>query len=196
MTQASIASWFPTFIYRNSLVAFSEMKESFVCRAYEIKEKYPNSKSKWNCDTYNTQNVYNLIDDEMFKGLVKACEQEVQKFATEFGVMSQAKCVDAWLNISKDGQYQEYHVHPGRHFSLVYYVKTPVNCGNIRFKSPSADTDMFLLPISDFTNASYSTCYYEPEENVVLIFRSNLQHMVETNKSNEDRISIAMNFLC
>jgi len=29
---------------------------------------------------------------------------------------------------------------------------------------------------------------------LVLIFRSNLAHMVEKNMSNEDRVSIAMNF--
>lgn len=194
--QATINSWFPTLVYRNKLDRFEEMNTSFTKRAYEIQAEYPDSKSRWHCDTYNTQNIYNLVNDRMFNSLIETCKQEVQNFASEFGVTAPVKCAEAWLNIAKTNQYQEYHVHPGRHFSLVYYVKTPVGSGNIRFKAPGSDTDMFLLPIDSFTSASYSNCYYEPEEGTLLIFRSNLQHMVEANKTKSDRISIAMNFVC
>ena len=41
---------------------------------------------------------------------------------------------------------------------------------------------------------SYPACWYEPENSMLLIFRSNLIHMVEKNNSNDDRISISMNF--
>ena len=38
------------------------------------------------------------------------------------------------------------------------------------------------------------SCSYTPEPTKILIFKSNLLHMVEMNLSNSDRISIAMNF--
>jgi uncharacterized protein (TIGR02466 family) len=196
MEKNTVNAWFPTLVYRNKLERFYEMNSSFIRRSYEIEKEYPDCKSNWYCNSYNTQNVYNLLDDLLFSSLIKQCEKEVKDFSFNFGVASSIKCTEAWLNIAKPNQHQEYHIHPNRHFSLVYYVKTPADSGNIRFKSPIADSDMFVLPIKKHTNASYATCYYTPEEGTVLAFRSNLQHMVEVNKSNEDRISIAMNFIC
>jgi len=46
----------------------------------------------------------------------------------------------------------------------------------------------------NYTSASYKSCFYTPKESMILIFRSNLLHMVEKNNSDTDRISIAMNF--
>jgi hypothetical protein len=53
---------------------------------------------------------------------------------------------------------------------------------------------MFPLPASVYVPSNYKTCTYTPQESMLLIFRSNLLHMVEKNKSDEDRISISMNF--
>jgi uncharacterized protein (TIGR02466 family) len=85
-------------------------------------------------------------------------------------------------------------MHSNNHFSAVYYIKTPENCGNIVFKKDSLD-EMFPLPIDEYNEvASYSTRFITPKSGVLIIFKSNIQHMVEKNKSNNDRVSIAMNF--
>lgn len=190
-----INSWVPTLIYRNVLTQFTGLNNYFIHKAKEIREKNPNPTTCWDCDTYNTQELYDFLNDENLKEFISVCESEVNKFSQHFGVSLPAKCVDAWINVSSPGDYQEYHIHPLRHFSLVYYVKSNENSGNIRFKLNNAN-DMFPLPIDKYTNASFDDCYYKPEESSILIFRSNLQHMVEKNKSFEDRISIAMNFVC
>jgi hypothetical protein len=53
---------------------------------------------------------------------------------------------------------------------------------------------MFPLPVDQVTDASCKTCVYPPEEAALLLFRSNLLHMVKQNKSNNNRISISANF--
>jgi hypothetical protein len=48
------------------------------------------------------------------------------------------------------------------------------------------------MPVSSI--GANKSCNYEPAPTKLLVFKSNLQHMVEKNLSNKDRISIAMNF--
>jgi hypothetical protein len=102
--------------------------------------------------------------------------------------------IDFWFNIAAQGAYQEYHLHPKSHFSLVYYVQTQKQCGNIVFQTADTLTDMFPLIADQATYASYKNCFYTPKDSLLLIFKSTLLHMVEKNLSDKDRISVAMNF--
>ena len=117
-----INSWVPTLIYRNVLTQFTELNDYFIHKAKEIREKNPNPTTCWDCDTYNTQELYDFLNDEKLKEFISVCESEVNKFSQHFGVSLPAKCVDAWINVSSPGDYQEYHIHPLRHFSLVCCV--------------------------------------------------------------------------
>ena len=190
-----VNSWAPTLIYRNDFSQFKDLNSYFIEKAEETKEKNSKVTTNWSCDTYNTHGLYDFLKDKKLKKFILACESEVNGFSKYFGVSKPAKCVDAWINVSSPGDYQEYHIHPLRHFSLVYYVKSSEDSGNIRFKFNNSN-DMFPLPVDNYTDASFDDCYYKPEESSLLIFRSNLQHMVEKNKSQEDRISVALNFVC
>jgi uncharacterized protein (TIGR02466 family) len=188
-----IDAWFPTLIYFNTLDRHKEKNALYASRAYEIKEKYP-ATHDWNCNTYSSMGSYDLSNDSLFKELIDDCVQEVYNYSREYGEF-EIHLQDCWINIAEQGNYQEYHIHPSRHFSLVYYVKVPKNCGRIMFKSFSSDFDMYPLPYPNKNlSPNFKTIYYPPEESRILIFRSNLQHMVEANNSSEDRISIAMNF--
>jgi uncharacterized protein (TIGR02466 family) len=136
-----------------------------------------------------------MINDLLFKDLIKYVTDQVSALAVEFGCAPNSAVVtDSWINVSCPGDYQEYHNHTGSHFSTVYYVTAPKDSGNIIFRSFEADTDMFPLPIQTINYASYKTFSFPPEEGELLIFRSNLRHMVEKNKSDDSRISISMNF--
>ena len=193
--------WFPTLIFRDSLEEFQELKEYLEKKSYSLQSIKPTVATGWNCDTYNTLDLYNAFSDHdtVVKKLIDICKDRVFKFSQEFGMtksIEQLQCIDFWFNIARPGNFQECHQHPNSHFSLVYYVKTEKKCGNIVFKSPTAFLDMFPLSVNakNLNKISYPACWYEPENSMLLIFRSNLIHMVEKNNSNDDRISISMNF--
>ncbi len=119
------------------------------------------------------------------------------EFSKEFGVskpLDSLECTDFWFNVSKHGDYQEFHRHANSHFSIVYYITVPENSGDLVFQSFETNTDMFSLPSNEVTDASCKTCVYEPIESALVIFRSNLIHMVKKNLSNRNRISISANF--
>lgn len=198
----SILSWFPTLIYYNILSDFQNHNRHFEKKTNEL-YNLSNSKNNnvWNCDTYNTLDQYNFkIDNDPYvTDLINTCKLCVLDFSKEYGIdksVDDLECTDFWFNLSPPGSYQEYHLHANSHFSLVYYVCAPINCGDIVFKSFESSTDMYPMPIreSDLTAASYKSCSYKSNESAVIIFRSNLQHMVKKNLSSDNRISIAMNF--
>jgi len=189
-----ISPLFIDLFSKESLVDFIPLNDTFYNRAIEIKELNEYTQD-WNSDTYASMGVYDITMDPIFKPLLDLCVDRVNVFAEYHGVKKKKiQYVEAWINVAAIEQYQEYHRHPNRSFSAVYYVKTPDNCGNIVFKKDTFD-EMFPLPIDDFNEiASYGTHHITPKAGDLIIFKSNIQHMVKKNKSDEDRVSIAINF--
>lgn len=197
-----IDSWFPTLISHEVLEEFKDRNSYFSNKAYYIQKNNENlTGTTWNCDTYNTLGKFNykLDNDQQINQLINICKLKVLEFSRQYGInksLDSLSCDELWFNIGAVGNFQEYHQHSDSHFSLVYYVKANNNCGNILFKTIESFADMCQLPINagNYTSASYKSCFYTPKESMILIFRSNLLHMVEKNNSDTDRISIAMNF--
>ena len=193
-----IEKWFPTLIYYDWLKGIDN--ESLTKTAYSIKEQLnSNSASKWNCDTWNSLNANVSYDTDAINYLIYQTVNHANRYANEYEAdlkNYQMIVTDFWFNIAEPNNYQEYHTHPNNHFSAVYYVKAQPNAGKIKFKNPDSVTSGFTIPThSQLSKESGSTecCFYEPEPNKLLLFKSNLLHMVERNLSSNDRISVAMN---
>ena len=190
---------FMSILYSNNLSQHRDKNEYFYKKVLEIKEKNKNTpqKSGWICDTFNTDGLYDLYQDPVFQPILQDIKSEVLKFSKEFGQGNDDIMYNGgWINLAPPGAYQEYHVHGNSHFSIVYYIDVPNNSGDIVFLSPEATVaDMYPLPKEEkVTYAGMKTFKFKPAANDLLIFRSNVMHMVNQNKSNRDRISISINF--
>tara|TARA_B100000427_G_scaffold136035_1_gene113070 strand:+ start:424 stop:984 length:561 start_codon:yes stop_codon:yes gene_type:complete len=99
-----------------------------------------------------------------------------------------------WANINRKGNYNRRHVHMDTSIFLsgVYYVKVPDNSGNIRFFDPRGPL-MGSMRDHDYFFGGHEHHFITPKEGLLLFFPSWLEHDVETNASDEDRISIAFN---
>lgn len=184
---------FPTPVYATNLNLLTPSHADYVSKAMELHQSI-DQKTKWRCDTFNTLDAYDMLSDPLFFNLFEEIKTHTKIFCKDFGVeANDVTITDSWINVAGQGGYQEYHIHTGSHFSLAYYVSAPKNSGNIVFRSHEADTDMYPLPQGDLKPSSYKTYSIEPQEGMLLIFRSNLRHMVEKNLSDNNRISISMN---
>ena len=97
-----------------------------------------------------------------------------------------------WFNVNRNGDYNRAHNHPRSNFSATFYLKVPDgDCGNIQFLR--TDKQEFALPRSD-ADGTYGSYYINAMEDIVIIFPSHLDHCVEANNTQEDRISCALNF--
>jgi uncharacterized protein (TIGR02466 family) len=186
-------SWFPIVIAYEYLTQIDT--KPLIKRAYEIKEKYSMT-ATWNCETYTSVNDYAIHEDEVFTPLIKAIIPHVKNFS-EIHSKDPLEIlnVESWVNIASKGHNQEFHIHPNNHFSVVFYLQTSEGCGDIVFENPNVSNNMMQLPSTDISNSfNLPSVVYKAEDKKLLIFPSYLRHMVRTNKSELDRISISMNF--
>ncbi len=102
----------------------------------------------------------------------------------------------AWLNISPPGASNKIHFHANCHFSGVYYIslKAP-ECGSIFFRDPRVASRMMTYPAEKPTAFTAEEVQLHPEEGRMYVFPGWLEHGVEENTSDQDRIGISFNVL-
>jgi uncharacterized protein (TIGR02466 family) len=99
-----------------------------------------------------------------------------------------------WFNINRYKDYNSKHTHPKSLLSGVFYSKVPDNSGSIRFfNSESAEIFFADVDMMEFTKYNSSSYLLKPEVSFLHIFPSFLNHSVEPNLSNQERISFSFN---
>ena len=100
-----------------------------------------------------------------------------------------------WANLNRPGDYNMLHLHPGNHWSVVYYVATgtldpdtPMN-GRIELRDPR--------PAATFARMPGFTCgqplLISPQPGMMLVFPAWIEHGVHPFYGTGHRISIAIN---
>jgi len=104
--------------------------------------------------------------------------------------------ISNWVNINGRGAYNRKHTHAdGINFlSGVYYAAVPENSGNIVFYDPRPTIINSFADIRYYGLGNPVHSYRIPaKENRLLLFPCWLEHEVQPNNTNEDRISISFN---
>jgi len=106
----------------------------------------------------------------------------------------------AWVNVNKPNgvslQNNVPHLHPGRFWTFVYYVKAEPGCGNLNLTSPLKNMLGYAIPnqvysrLTPFNALQWSIT---PEPGKLIMFPGWIEHQADSNKSSADRISIAIN---
>ena len=104
-----------------------------------------------------------------------------------------AKINNMWAIINTGGSANLRHQHGNSTISAAYYVRAPKNCGDIVFYDPRPAPVYSHPNVSgpNFLNAQVNGI--SPKEGVLVLFPSYLDHSVNENKSNEERIVISFN---
>lgn len=102
-----------------------------------------------------------------------------------------------WVNINNKGDYNKRHSHADgiNLLSGVYYVKVPENSGDIIFHDPRPSAIHYMAGMRYYGQGKMQSCKIPVKENRLLYFPSWLEHEVEPNNTDEDRISISFNLI-
>jgi uncharacterized protein (TIGR02466 family) len=95
-----------------------------------------------------------------------------------------------WINVNNKHNWNVIHQHGGEnHLSGTYYVKSPNNSGDIVFRDPrpAAISNQFFRKFIDKGELRK----YKPEDSLLILFPSFLDHFVEPNEVEDSRISIS-----
>tara|TARA_A100000164_G_scaffold343007_1_gene340953 strand:+ start:13880 stop:14500 length:621 start_codon:yes stop_codon:yes gene_type:complete len=182
---------FPLTLHHLQIDEFENKKQELIEFAYNLRES----------TNYNIQNsnrggwqsdVYTVKGDNFLESLLLNIFKSVPAFNDKIHLDSYY-----WLNINPTGAYNTKHNHPNSDLAGVLWLKIPKDSGDIIFISPKDFTS--FIEIFSYTDEfkrqtnNYHTYNFLPKEGTMLMFPSHLQHKVEENKSNDDRISVSFN---
>lgn len=125
----------------------------------------------------------------------KALEETIEQVSAELMIDPKCKTVvsDCWANINSPGSYNRKHTHFNSMLSGVYYPSVPENSGEIVFTDPRIQAYVITLPVTRKTGFTSRRIRRTPSEGEFILFPSWLEHSVEMNKSDEERVSVAFN---
>ena len=183
---------FPIPIHYFDVNEFSKIQNQLIDYCYNLREKDPvgniiSNRGGWQSHPFKVENHNDILHNFLIKSLTNFpnIKKDV-KFS-----------VTAWININGNGDFNLTHCHPTSTLSSVLWIKCPDNCGDIEFVSPyqySAFEEVDSY-IDDFkkNNLLDHNVYINSKEGKMIVFPSHLHHLVNPNKSQEDRISVSFN---
>ena len=140
-----------------------------------------------------------IQDDEEIQFLINKLNIELEHIKQHSNISDDRsiRVSNMWVNVNKKYSYNAPHIHSGSFFSGVFYVRVPENSGRINFENPSSLQKIFIQSyknhLKNYNQFSAYSWTYDPRPNMMLVFPSWIEHNVEQNLSDHDRISIAFN---
>lgn len=186
---------FPSLVWTTLFDDRQAFNERMLRLAYAMRERDPQGVLNTNVAGWQSPNILQSLDDfrDMNQRILSVSRHIAQSenFLPNLRFRHQA-----WVNISPPGASNRIHVHPNSHLSGVYYVSlTAPDCGSIFFRDPRVAATMLPPPIGRETHFTATEVRMRPEEGRMYVFPSWLEHGVEVNRSDRDRVSISFNVL-
>ncbi|XAT61230.1 hypothetical protein GN278_11050 [Rhodobacteraceae bacterium Araon29] len=145
----------------------------------------------------------NLHRETDYKPITDRVNQAGRRISRQLGYHPEKhlKIGTMWSIINAPGSSNKAHVHPGCHWSGVYYVQTPKNAGDIEFTDPRTPHVMnqpSFAPKKQRSKENWTKVRFTPKAGKMLIFPSWLYHSVDPNMSdqkdkNGERVIISFN---
>jgi uncharacterized protein (TIGR02466 family) len=183
---------FPTLVWTTVFDDAAQLNASLLRHAYRLRDEDPAGVHNTNMEGWQSRNVLQLLDDfEVINRRILTIARQIaasQNFLPDLAFRH-----EAWVNISYPGASNKVHIHPNCHLSGVYYVKLAPDCGSIFFRDPRTPSVMLRPPIGKETPFTATEARFRPEEGRMYVFPAWLEHGVEVNRSDSDRVSISFN---
>ncbi len=136
------------------------------------------------------------LDHSEPKKFIKFISSSIEQVMTDMNWDKEKQVVkinNMWAIINTGGSSNAQHQHGNSNISGAYYVRAPKNSGDIVFYDPRP-APVYFHPNAkspNLLNAQVNSV--SPKEGVLVLFPSYLDHSVNKNLSNEERIVISFN---
>jgi uncharacterized protein (TIGR02466 family) len=184
---------FPTLIWTAIFDDHEKLDQQLIGLANRMREKNPAGVANTNDKGWQSPNVIQLMPEfaEFNQRILQIARNigESQNFRDDLEYHH-----EAWININPPGARNDIHIHPNCHFSGCYYARVFPDCGSIYFRDPRMMSLMLRPPITQATQFMATEVRMRPEAGRIFVFPAWLEHGVEPNNGNEERVSFAFNF--
>ena len=183
---------FPSVIHQFDVNGFNEIQDELIDFVYNMREKDPvghtiSNRRGWQSSCFSIDN-----EDDVLKKFLTNCLAEFPPIKKSVRLF-----VSAWVNINPPEAFNMKHNHPTSDLSGVLWIKSQKDCGNIIFDSPRSFATHQEIECynEDFkeNNNYFHSFSFNPVAGRLIVFPSHLDHHVDFNESQEDRISVSFN---
>lgn len=192
---------FPTLIYEAWYPDYEVIKQhliDFNLKLREVdqegREKSEKEYSTGFTSYFSRQDLYKLQE---IQHLVKFLYQCAGSYAQQhhWDIINHRPVINSlWGNINSQYSFHPEHLHPYSHISGVFYVDIPPESPSIKFKDPRMAR--WMMPPTAEGSRPENTFYASvpPESGKLFMFPSWLEHGVDQNMNDIERISMSFNF--
>ncbi len=186
--------FFSTPVWVSVLENYRETNEDIYSYIKNLEKSDKKGVIKSNVKGWHSQD-FNMQDKEP-QQFIKLISSRIQQVLIDMDWDSKSqstKITSMWAIINRGGAANVRHHHGNSAISAAYYVRAPKNCGNIVFYDPRP-APVFSHPRAikpNKLNAMVNAV--TPIEGSLVLFPSYLDHSVDQNLSNEERVVISFN---
>ena len=183
---------FPSVIHQFDVNGFNEIQDELIDFVYNMREKDPvghtiSNRRGWQSSCFSIDN-----ENDVLKKFLTNCLAEFPPIKKSVRLF-----VSAWVNINPPEAFNMKHNHPTSDLSGVLWIKSQKDCGNIIFDSPRSfathqEIECYNEDFKENNNYFHSFAF-NPVAGRIMVFPSHLEHHVDFNNSQEDRISVSFN---
>ncbi|SVC53099.1 uncharacterized protein METZ01_LOCUS305953 [marine metagenome] len=186
--------FFSTPIWSTKIDNYKDVNEELYSYIKNLREQNPEGIKKSNFNGWHSKDFD--LNDETPKKFIYAVSSNIN---TAFNDMDWdiekqiIKIRSIWAIINEKGAFNERHHHGNSALSAAYYVRAPKDCGDIEFYDPRP-APVYSHPIAKKPNILNATVNsITPDEGMLVLFPSYLDHSVRQNLSSDKRIVISFN---
>ena len=186
--------FFPTPVWTLQLDDYQSINEQMYKFIKITQSKDQQGISKSNIKGWHSKD-FNMQENEP-KNFIKFILPAIEQVITDMNWEKQKQSINInnmWAIINTGGSANLRHQHGNSTISGAYYVRAPKNSGDIVFYDPRP-APVYTYPKAlnpNLLNAQVNGI--SPKEGALVLFPSYLDHSVNENLSNEERIVISFN---
>ncbi len=184
---------FPTIVWKAELAAeiHKKMDDDIMRKLEALRRSMPELKrgESWQSD-------HTLHNSEEFSGLVSCIHAAAEKVMDFLKIGHEGfEITGCWGNVNAPGAAHSIHSHPNNFLSGVYYVRTFDGAERINFHDPRPQTGVIRPPVTALTAENTDQVVLQVKNGTLLVFPSWLQHSVDANTGDRDRVSVGFNIM-
>jgi uncharacterized protein (TIGR02466 family) len=196
--------YFPTMVFNIAVSEKDALNEYLLDLIYAERERDQKGIERSNFRKLGGWHSHNnLHREDAYKPLTDRVHQAGRRISRQLGYHpdKHLKVGTMWSIINAPGSSNKAHIHPGSHWSGVYYVHAPENAGDIEFTDPRTSHVMnqpSFEPKKQRSKENWTKVRFTPKAGKMLIFPSWLYHGVDPNMSEKtgndgERVIISFN---
>ena len=142
------------------------------------------------------QSAQDLHGREAFRELTACIERSATGILRFLRIgAAEHEITGCWATVLARGASHKLHSHPNNFLSGVYYLHTQEGADTINFHDPRRQTSVIRPPVVELTGENTDQVVVRVRDGTLLMFPSYLEHSVDANRSDDERISISFNLM-